>query len=259
MTAVIDRRAAFRAQRSDVLSFCESLAPADWRMNSRAEGWSVTDVVAHMGSGCHTMFSPAVFRMMRADDIEQANDRLVDARRDRAPDQVLGEYRRWSRVFGTSIPAMVRMDRIELPLADLGRFPVRLLPSALVFDHHTHLNHDIAPALGRRGPDIDPNRMAAVLEWMMAVLSNQVRASPPAWLDRPLSIVLTGPGGGSWRVASPGIVVPDAGGATAARITGLAAEFPEWGTRRVDWRERDVSIAGDAAYGAAFLDLVNIV
>jgi uncharacterized protein (TIGR03083 family) len=252
---VIDRRAAFRAQRADVLNFCASLGPADWRMDSRAEGWSITDVVAHMGAGCHAMFSPAVFTIMRAEAVEQVNDQLVDARRDRTPSQVLGEYRRWSRVFGTSIRAMTGtpLARVQIPLGDLGRFPIRLLPSAVVFDHHTHLTHDIAPALGRQTPAVDANRMAAVLEWMMAVLSNQLAAAKPAGFDLPLSITLSGPGGGSWSVtAAPGE-------SEMSRITAVAAEFPEWATQRADWRDRDVRIDGDLDYAAAFLDWMNII
>ncbi len=263
MTTVIDRRAAFRAQRADVLQFCDSLGPADWRMNSRAQGWSIADVVAHMGAGCHAMFGPAVFTILRADDIEQTNDQMVEVRRDRTSGQVLGEYRRWSSVFGAAIPLMVSKPagRVRLPLAELGQFPARVLPSALVFDHYTHLAHDMAPALGRSAPAIDANRMAAVLEWMMAVLSNQLRAGTPNWLDRPLSITLTGPGGGTWRIERSGAVTPcgDSSGSDAARITAAATEFPEWGTRRSGWRERDVSVGGDADYAAMFLDWTNIV
>lgn len=258
---MIDRRAAFRAQRADVLAFCESLGPADWRMNSRAEGWSITDVVGHLAAGCHAMFTPAVFRIIRATDIEQTNDALVDLRRDRTPAQGLGEYRRWSRIFGATIPTMVRkpMAMVTLPLAELGSFPMRLLPSALVFDHHTHLHHDMAPALGRSVPAADANRMAAVLEWMMAVLSNQLRAAKPSWLDRPLSITLTGPGGGSWRIDTSGTVTPCSPGSDAAVIIAAASEFPEWGTRRADWRDRDVRLDGDADYAARLLDWINIV
>lgn len=57
-----DRRSAFSDVRDEVLRFCESLSPADWRMNSRARGWSVQDVVAHMAAGCHALFSPAAVR-----------------------------------------------------------------------------------------------------------------------------------------------------------------------------------------------------
>ncbi len=256
-----DRRAAFRAQRADVLAFCESLAPADWRMNSRAPAWSIADVVAHMGSGCHAMFTRHAAKLMRGDDIEAANDELVAARRDRTPAEVFTEYRRWSRVFGAVVPTMVQtpLGRLEMPLAELGRFPARLFPSALVFDHHTHLRFDMAPALGRSVADIDGNRMAAVLEWMTAVLANQLIAAQPAWLDRPLALTLTGPGGGSWRVDTSGAVTPGRTQPAEAQITGVAAEFPEWGTQRANWRERDVTVTGDTDYGARFLDAVDIV
>jgi uncharacterized protein (TIGR03083 family) len=258
---LIDRRAAFRAQRAEVLDFCASLGPADWRMNSRAEGWSIADVVAHMGAGCHAMFSPAALKIIRADDIEQTNDRMVEVRRARTPAQVLGEYRRWSSVFASAIPVMVSrpLGGVRLPLGELGQFPMRELSSALVFDHHTHLAHDMAPALGRSVPALDSNRMAAVLEWMTAALANQLSASKPPWLDRPLSIILEGPGGGSWRIETSGAVSVGRTEPAAAHITGVAQEFPEWGTKRADWRGRDVTITGDVEYGTTFLDAVNIV
>jgi len=256
-----DRRAAFRAERADVLAFCDSLGPADWRMNSLAQGWSITDVVAHMGSGCHAMFTRQALKLMRGVDIEQANDELVAARRDRQPSEVLAEYRRWSGVFGAVIPSAVRtpLGRVQMPLAELGRFPARLLTSGLVFDHHTHLRHDMAPALGRPAPGSDANRMAAVLEWMTAVLANQLSAAAPSWLDRPLALTLAGPGGGSWRVETSGAVTPGRTEPAAAHITGLTLEFPEWGTGRADWRDRDVTVTGDVDYGAALLDTINIV
>ena len=44
-----------------------------------------------------------------------------------------------------------------------------------------------------------------------------------------------------------------------AQITAAASEFPEWGTKRAGWRDRDVRIEGDADYAATFLDAVDIV
>ena len=232
-----DRRAAFRAERADVLAFCNSLAPADWRMNSRAPGWSIADVVAHMGSACHTTFTPEALKIMRGDDIERTNNELVAAGRDRPPAEVLAEYRRWSRVFGAVVPTVgaTPLGRFEMPLAELGRFPARLLTSALVFDHHTHLRHDMAPALGRPAPETDANRMAVVLEWMTAVLANELTADTPHWLDRPLALTLTGPGGGTWGVETSGAVTPGRTQPAAAHITAAAVEFPEWGTTRANW------------------------
>lgn len=53
---------------------------------------------------------------------------------------------------------------------------------------------------------------------------------------------------------TPGRIDP-----AAAHITGVALEFPEWGTRRANWRDRDVTVTGDVDYGAVFLDAVNVV
>ena len=256
-----DRGRAFRDERAELLAFCDSLGPADWRMNSCATGWSIADVVAHMGAGCHAMFSPAALAIMRGTDIEQTNDDMVELRRSRTPAEILGEYRRWSGVFATTMIPVTRtpLGRVRMPLSELGSFPMRLLISALVFDTHTHLRHDMAPALGRPAPGTDANRMATILEWMTAVLANQLSAGRPVWLDRPVALTLTGPGGGTWRVDPDGSITAGSAERCAARITGVALEFPEWGTRRAGWRERNVSIDGAADYGERFLDAMNII
>lgn len=256
-----DRGAAFATERDELLTFCQSLGPADWRMDSRSAGWSISDVVAHMGASCHALFSPAALTMMRGNDIEATNDDMVEKRRARTPAEVLGEYRRCSRAVALVMPKALRtpLGRVRMPLAELGRFPARLLLSALVFDHHTHLRHDMSPALGRTAPETDANRMAVVLEWMTAVLANQLSASKPVWLDRPFSLTLTGPGGGTWLIDPSGAVMQGDAESAATRISAVALEFPEWGTKRADWRDREVTIVGDVDYATTFLDAVRIV
>ena len=46
---------------------------------------------------------------------------------------------------------------------------------------------------------------------------------------------------------------------TYGKDDGVALEFPEWGTQRASWRAREVTVGGDADYGARFLDAVNVV
>ncbi len=101
--------------------------------------------------------------------------------------------------------------------------------------------------------------MTVITDWMMAVLSNQLRFEQPDWRDRAVTITLTGPGGGSWSFGPDGSMRPGCGSGVAAEITGMATEFPEWGTKRAPWREREVTIGGDTDYGVSFLDAVNIV
>ena len=92
----------------------------------------------------------------------------------------------------------------------------------------------------------------------MAVLSNQLRAQPLPFLDRTLSITLTGPGGGTWRVA-PTVRSPSVRSSRRPRRSPRRPRSSRVGHKRADWRDRDVSIAGDDDYAATFLDAVDIV
>jgi uncharacterized protein (TIGR03083 family) len=252
---------ALRRERSELLTFCRDLSYADWHTQSAADGWRVQDVVAHMGSAHRALFGPAVLELMRSNDIERTNDVLVDRRRDWSAARVFAEYERWSEMMLLLMGAVSRtpLARAPMRLADLGRFRVGQLLSAIVFDTHTHLRHDIAPALGRTVPATDAGRIAVILEWMMAVLSNQLRASRPEWLDRQISITFSGLGGGCWVVRPDGTIQLGSSAGAAAQIDSLAIEFPEWGSQRVSWRDRTVGVAGDVDYGARFLDAVNVV
>lgn len=157
------------------------------------------------------------------------------------------------------VPTVLPLGRLRLPLAELGRFPVAfLLGSALVFDLHTHLRFDMAPALSREAPPSDANRMAVVIEWMLAVLGNQLAAATPEWMDRPVSLRLHGQGSGTWTIDRRG-VANGASPAAVAVIDAAAEQFPGWGTRRSSWHDHDIVISGDSAYGENFLDGVNVV
>jgi uncharacterized protein (TIGR03083 family) len=256
-----DRVGALRRERAELLRLCRELDVDEWHSPSAAPGWRVQDVVAHLGSSCHALFSPAALQLMRSKDIERANDVLVDQRREWTPAQTLAEYERWSNRVAGVVGAASRtpLGKVHLPLAELGRFPFRQFLGAMVFDHHTHLRHDIAPALGRPVPDTDATRMAVVLEWMMAVLRNQLRTARPGWLDRPVALALSGPGGGRWVFGPEGGVDVETSTTVAAQIDGSTVQFPQWATRRADWRGHDLRVTGDIDYGTTFLDAVNVV
>ncbi|MBT2509731.1 maleylpyruvate isomerase N-terminal domain-containing protein [Streptomyces sp. ISL-98] len=253
-----NRAEAFRTERMEMLRFCRELDEKEWSAASGAAGWRVQDVVAHLGATCRSYFTPAMVTLMRMKDLERTNDLFVDRRRGQPVARTLAEYERWSRMIG--VAARLPLDRVRLPMAELGSFPGGLvIAGAMTFDHHTHLRHDIAPALERPVPGTDVNRMATVLEWMFAVLANQLRSAQPAWFVHPVTIELEGPGGGTWCVGPGGAVTPGRVDRPPATITALAVEFPEWATRRADWRDRDVRISGDADYAAQLLDIVKVV
>ena len=195
--------AALRAERTQMLTFTNSLTDDEWTAPSAAARWRIADVVAHIGATARNFYTPAGLRTSLAASLEQHNEDPVDRRRNWNRAQVMAEYQRASRRATTLLDVVRRTPatRMQLPLADLGRYPLGLMiGGALVFDHHTHLRHDMAPALGRPAPPTDADRMRAVLTWMIAVLSNQVAQAPVAGLDARVALTLTGPGGGTWWI-----------------------------------------------------------
>ncbi len=160
-----DRVAALRRERAELIRFCRGLNDAQWRTPSKAAGWRVQDVVAHMGSGCHSTFTLASLKILRSNDIERTNDVSVDVRRNWTPTQTLAEYERWSRILTILAQAIspTPLANLRIPLAELGKFPAGLLlAGAMTFDHHTHLRHDIVA--GSR-PSCHPIPMPLAWQW----------------------------------------------------------------------------------------------
>ncbi|MGH9039505.1 MAG: maleylpyruvate isomerase family mycothiol-dependent enzyme [Acidimicrobiia bacterium] len=260
----IDRVGALRREREDVLAFCRLLSDDEWNVPSTCPGWSVQDVLAHLTATVHGVFTPWLLRIIRTKDVERNNDADVESRRNRAPAEVLAEYETWSGRVPTLMQAgqLPGVGLTPFPLGNIGRYPLALITSAMVFDHHTHLRHDMAPALGRPSPPTDEGRMGCVLEWMMAVLP-QVGRQELAFMDRPVRLTLEGRGGGTWGVLPRpgGKIVSEAGPivGAVAHITGLAEEFPMWATNRTPWRDHDLKLEGDEDYATRFLDALKVV
>jgi uncharacterized protein (TIGR03083 family) len=253
--------AALRAERTEMLNFTSTLSDEEWVAASRAKGWRIADVVAHIGATAGSFYTPAGLRAVFARSLEQFNEDPVARRREWSRARVMVEYERASRRATTLLDVVRRtpVSRVRIPLAELGRYRLGLMiGGALVFDHHTHLRHDIAPALGRPVPPTDADRMRAVLTWMIAVLSNQIAQAPVAGLDARVALNLTGPGGGTWWIDQTGALAPS-NGPVAAHVTAPAVTFPDWGTRRSSWRDSTVTITGDAELATRLLDSINVI
>ncbi|MEV6339302.1 maleylpyruvate isomerase N-terminal domain-containing protein [Nocardia vinacea] len=256
--------AAFRRERDTVLDFCAQLTPAEWAAPSRAAGWRVRDVIAHLGSECHLNFTPDLVKVLRSRNIERLNDDFVARRADWDRDRVVGEMARWSSRIATAACTTQRwpLASIRIPIGELGSYPLRLLPSLLTFDFHTHLRHDIAPALDKPIPATDTDRMSSILEWMLALLAD-FGANDRNWLDQPIGLTLTGTGGGTWRLEPIGHgrlrVAVGSDDQTATQITSAAIDFPSWATTRTPWRSHSVAITGDTELAEHFLDSINLV
>jgi uncharacterized protein (TIGR03083 family) len=258
------RVAALRAEREAVLEFFGNLTPEEWDAPSGCPGWSVKGVLSHMSAAFHGCFTPWFIGLMRTTEMERSSDRDVEQRADWAPEKVLGEYRVWSARYLAIQPVMkaTGLSRVKIPLGELGRYAMGIFPAAFTFDHHTHLRHDVAAALGRTPPPIDAERMAVALEWMLAGLPQMCQEAMSA-IERPVDLTLNGPGGGTWGLSpSPtGLLELHPGGTPGADalIIGDADEFVLWGTQRESWRDHEVKIDGDIDLGERFLDGLNVV
>jgi len=254
------RVSALRRERDEVLGFCRDLSPADWATPSAADGWRVQDVVAHLAASSRAIFTPAAVTLMTTADIERTNDDFVDRRRDAAPASVLAEFAAWSARVGRLAAVVERTParRAPMPLGELGLFPTGLvLTGAFTFDLHTHLRHDLAPALGRTPPTSDAERVDVVLAWMLAVLESTLRRHPQHAPDEPVVLDLRGPGGGAWTVQPDGALAH--GALARTRVSSAAVDFPSWATRRRPWRDHDVTVTGDEDVATRFLDALRVV
>jgi hypothetical protein len=197
---------------------------------------------------------------------EPAMEVPVAERRSWPVDEVLDEYDAYSeQVLGVVTMAQdPPMSETVLPLGDLGTHPMSIFASMFCFDNYTHLRHDILEPRGpvaRPEPPRDPTRVGATIEWMLAGLPWMSEASLKV-VDRPIVLVLTGPGGGTWTISSADdsgrvAVTEGVGADAAATITSDAHDFVAWATHRRPWAEC-VTIEGDEPYAATVLDAIRI-
>lgn len=254
---------ALRDERRTVLGFCGGLSEADWHAPSAAPGWSVADVFVHMTTAVRAVVTPDMIPYMTTHDVERLNEQLLTDRPRDDTSCLLGEFARWSRRGCAALRVLTApgLRLLRTPIGELGWFPTELAPAILMFEWHTHLRHDIAPALDRPAPATDARRMTAILSWLMPLLERSHREAL-AWLEDPVALTLTGPGGGTWRLEPHQghlRVRPGRAAGAAAHIAGLSPEFPQWSTRRVPWRACAVAVTGDAEVGTRVLDSINLV
>lgn len=261
----LDRIAAVRKERDDLVEFCRTLSPEEWAKASQCEGWSVQDVVAHVSAIAHGVFTPWMFKFMAAKNLERNNDADVETRRSWAPQQVLAEYEKWSSRMVKLLAVGQRppLSKAPFKVGELGVYPMALVASASVFDTHLHLHYDLAPALGRTLPPPGPGTIAVINEWVLEGIPKMCK-EPLSFMDRPVTITLDGPGGGSWAVVpspggKPGRIQPAPVAGSAATMTANSQEFALWATHRKAWRDQDVKIDGDEAYATRILDAIRVV
>ena len=246
-----------------------SLTAEELALPSACEGWSVQDLIAHASSNFQAVVEPPLASTepstVPAPLAEAGMSLMVDARRDWTSTQVLDELNGFAPGFLAAVEAMQAEPTasIEIPMSELGTYPLHSLADAFAFDIACHLYVDLLAPTGPITRDIAPlddEMLTPGIGWMLTGLP-QMCPGVSQILDRPVGLVLTGPGGGEWtlRPGNPYFsVVPGLSEEVAGSVESDAFAFMKWGTHRALWRDH-VTVTGEADYVTRVLDSINVI
>ena len=232
----MDLAAASNDTWTEVRELIDSLAPEDWNRPTPCVGWSVKDVLAHLGHVegmlVHRFDQPQAPPDWTGEGspLDRVTAEGVVARRPWSPRQVVDEIARASEAT-TVLLSQPGLDWEEATLTPIGMAPRHVAVEMRVNDVYLHLC-DIKTAIGRPiddepvdGLDDRPGREVAV--------GRAVRLTPWALAKRVgatdgqrLRLSLNGPGGAAHDVVmreGKAVTEPQDGAPTASvRGTGLA-------------------------------------
>lgn len=234
MNSAID---AVEADRQALLDICSTLEDADWKAESGCPGWSVKDVIAHMGALFWLVVDASSLPSVEGLPTEQAQDTYVESRRSWSADRVAQDYESVSSQALVALKGL-QDQTFDVPLGDVGTYPASFVANAFAFDHYTHIRADMfAPRgpLTGRAPASDELRMVPVIDWIEAALPQQ-NPELLAALDRSVEIRLTGPGARTITLGR---------GGRAAQIRSDTAAFVPWITQRSSWEAAGATAEGD--------------
>ena len=258
---------AARTLVDQVSAVIATLTPQEWEQPSGCAGWRVQDVIAHLGGGAHsTVEPPEAGGEPATGTAEQLMAAMVDVRRGQTSAQIKAEYLEYA---GRSVDWMAGLQSeptasTEVPILDLGNYPLHIFPDIVAFDHYCHLYVDVLAPFGPIERDVAPaddDMLRPAIGWMLLGLP-QMQGRDLDVLQRPLALELSGPGGGRWVLTPAGpdtpIEIRESGDPAAATVHSSAPDFVRWATARAPWREL-AEVTGDATAAEPFLDRLNII
>ena len=228
---------ALRDDRDALLGICNGLDAPTFAAPSGCQGWSVKDVVAHMGA----LFLMVVDNSLLPDTAglptERAQELLVEGRRSWTPDEVVADYETVSAEAIERLAGLERQD-FELDLGDLGTYPADLLLNAYAMDHFIHIRADMHVPRGpltTPAPPSDEFHLAPVIDWFEAAIAQQ-NPTVMARLPGSVEVQLRGPGARTF-VLGPG--------EPSIHLACEAAAFVLVMTQRATWETAEVEFDGD--------------
>jgi uncharacterized protein (TIGR03083 family) len=241
---------ALAADRAALLEIGSALSVAEWAAPSGCPGWSVQDVVAHVGALYWVVADPTSLPDAGDRPTEAAQEFYVESRRSWSATEVLGDYEAVSTKALEALHGLAELD-LEVPLGDLGTYRAAALPSAFAFDHFLHIRSDLfaprGPLTGTPPPS-DELHVAPALDWIEGALPQQ-NVDALGALSGVVEIELSGPGARVIRLGAG--AAGAAGGAAAAgdgdvvgRVRSDSASFVRWVSQRMTWEDAGVERSG---------------
>ena len=240
---------ALGTDRAQLLGICEGLDSAAWAAPSGCPGWSVKDLVAHMGALFWGVVDLAALPDISGLATEAAQEVLVRSRRSLTAGEVLDDYATVSEKALTALAGFAGAD-FELPLGDLGTYQAPILPAAFCFDHYTHIRADLFAPRGPLPGPVPPSdelRLAPALTWIEAALPQQ-NAALLHHVAGAADIVITG-------TAERTIRVGDRAEPASALVRSDGDACVRWITQRASWEDLGVHAEGDPAVLAVLREL----
>jgi uncharacterized protein (TIGR03083 family) len=254
-----------RAAGDDLLEVASTLTDTQWQTPSAATGWSVKDVVIHIGALLELLQGAVTGAEVPPVGIEKLNDEVVDSRRDWTAkqtqavlrDQLDAAVEAFSPLQSEPIASTV------VPMLDLGSYPLHAVADMFSFDIATHLRYDI---LRPRGPipsslpALDDTQLVPAVSWLIGGLP-QMQPGLGQFLLAPITLQLNGSGGRDVVLSSEAGVLSAGDPADAAvvtTVTSTAADFLAWSTQRLPW-PAVVHVDGDEQVARQFLNALNLV
>ncbi len=255
-----------RAAAGDLIEVARSLNDAEWQTPSAATGWSVHDVVSHVGCLLELLQSAVGGEALPDSGIERLNEVMVAGRRGWDTARTLNNVEKQLEQAITLFTPLQEpsMASVETPMLDLGTYPLHAVTDMFTFDMTTHLRYDILAPRGpinRQLPPLDETRLGPSVSWLLGGIA-KMQPNLAGHLTEPLALHLTGPGARDVVIrAQAGTIFVDplhSSDEAAATLTSTTGDFLAWSTARLPWRTL-VTIAGDQSAGTTFLDAINLI
>jgi uncharacterized protein (TIGR03083 family) len=258
--------AGMRSAAGDLADIGRGLDDTEWQTPSAAAGWSVRDVISHIG--CLLELLQAAVRGEAVPDsgIEPLNDAMVAERRSWDNTRILENVQKQlEQAIATFIPLQDEPNAsVEAPMLDLGTYPLHGIADMFTFDMTTHLRYDILAPRGpitRQLPPLDEIRLGPSISWLLGGIP-KMQADLASHLIAPLALRLTGPAAANILMSTEaGIITVNpllSSDKPAATLTSTTADFLAWSTTRLPWRAL-VAVAGDDKVAGEFLDAINLI